>query len=82
MNEAVFKYLILYNYYFQICACPPEMILSANNRTCMCPTHNIKCIEHDVCIKKEQWYINFYIIHKYDSTNYSKIYTFFVLLNR
>ncbi|XP_067215016.1 vitellogenin receptor-like isoform X2 [Linepithema humile] len=41
-----------------ICACPPEMALSADNRTCIvptCPILTIKCSEHDVCIKPEQW---------------------------
>ncbi|XP_012218709.2 vitellogenin receptor-like [Linepithema humile] len=42
-----------------ICACPPRMVLSANNRTCTaqtaCPISEIKCSEHDVCIKQEQW---------------------------
>lgn len=47
--------------YFQICACPPGHVLSANNRTCTtptaCPIDEIKCSEHDVCITKTQWYI-------------------------
>lgn len=47
--------------HFQICACPPKMVLSSNNRTCIahtaCPINEIKCSEHDVCIKQEQWYI-------------------------
>lgn len=42
-----------------ICACPPGQMLSANNRTCSsqtaCPTDQVKCSEHDICIKRKQW---------------------------
>ncbi|GAB1865448.1 Putative vitellogenin receptor [Camponotus japonicus] len=42
-----------------ICACPPGMMLSANNRTCTlqsaCRTDEIKCSEHDICINRHQW---------------------------
>ncbi|XP_029163122.1 LOW QUALITY PROTEIN: vitellogenin receptor [Nylanderia fulva] len=42
-----------------ICACPPGKMLSANNRTCTsqsaCLTDEIKCSEHNVCIKRKQW---------------------------
>ncbi|XP_067215014.1 vitellogenin receptor-like [Linepithema humile] len=42
-----------------MCACPPRMVLGADKRTCIvstgCPMHKIKCSEHDVCIKPEQW---------------------------
>lgn len=46
--------------YFQICACPPGMMLSANNRTCIlqsadCRADEIKCSEHDICISRYQW---------------------------
>lgn len=45
--------------YFQICACPPGMMLSANNRTCTlqsaCLADEVKCSEHDICIKRQQW---------------------------
>ncbi|XP_020287801.1 vitellogenin receptor [Pseudomyrmex gracilis] len=42
-----------------ICACPPGMMLSANNHTCeilsICRDGEVKCIEHNICIKHEQW---------------------------
>ncbi|XP_050452085.1 vitellogenin receptor isoform X1 [Cataglyphis hispanica] len=42
-----------------ICACPPGMMLSANNRTCTlqsaCLADEVKCSEHDICIKRQQW---------------------------
>ncbi|XP_076632440.1 putative vitellogenin receptor yl isoform X1 [Colletes latitarsis] len=41
-----------------ICACPPDMMLSADNRTCIpqtaCNPGEIKCEEHDICIKLHQ----------------------------
>ncbi|XP_011863854.1 PREDICTED: vitellogenin receptor isoform X2 [Vollenhovia emeryi] len=40
------------------CACPPEMELSNDDRTCIshhkCPENEYKCSEHKLCIKKEQ----------------------------
>ncbi|XP_032678624.1 vitellogenin receptor-like [Odontomachus brunneus] len=42
-----------------LCACPPEMTLSADNHTCIvqytCSSGEIKCSEHDICIKWYQW---------------------------
>ncbi|XP_072743249.1 vitellogenin receptor isoform X2 [Anoplolepis gracilipes] len=42
-----------------ICACPPGMMLSANNRTCTlqtaCSADEVKCSEHDICIKRQKW---------------------------
>ena len=41
-----------------ICACPPDMMLNADNRTCSaqtaCKPGEIKCSEHDICIKLHQ----------------------------
>ncbi|OAD52717.1 Vitellogenin receptor [Eufriesea mexicana] len=41
-----------------ICACPPDMMLNVDNRTCSpqtaCNPGEIKCGEHDVCIKFHQ----------------------------
>nr|XP_012143749.1 PREDICTED: vitellogenin receptor [Megachile rotundata] len=41
-----------------ICACPPDMMLNADNRTCSpqtaCKAGEVKCSEHDVCIKMHQ----------------------------
>ncbi|XP_011062100.1 PREDICTED: vitellogenin receptor-like, partial [Acromyrmex echinatior] len=39
-----------------VCACPPGMSLSSNNRTCVvyeCSKNEFKCGEHNVCIQKE-----------------------------
>ncbi|KYN07112.1 Vitellogenin receptor, partial [Cyphomyrmex costatus] len=39
-----------------VCACPPGMALSNNNRTCIvheCPKNEFKCSEHNICIQKE-----------------------------
>lgn len=45
---------------FQICACPPDMMLNIDNRKCnsqtACNTGEIKCGEHDKCIKSYQRY--------------------------
>lgn len=45
---------------FQICACPPDMMLNIDNRKCnsqtTCNTGEIKCGEHDKCIKSYQRY--------------------------
>ncbi|XP_032691228.1 vitellogenin receptor-like isoform X2 [Odontomachus brunneus] len=47
------------SYISYICACPPEMMLSADNHTCSsqsaCPPGQLKCSEHDICIKRQQW---------------------------
>ncbi|XP_033360743.1 vitellogenin receptor isoform X1 [Bombus vosnesenskii] len=41
-----------------ICACPPDMMLDVDNRTCTlqtaCNAGEIKCGEHDICIKSHQ----------------------------
>nr|XP_034189705.1 vitellogenin receptor isoform X1 [Osmia lignaria] len=49
---------LLSNSRSHICACPPNMMLSVDNRTCSlqtaCKEGEVKCSEHDVCIKQHQ----------------------------
>ncbi|KAG7204450.1 hypothetical protein KM043_004885 [Ampulex compressa] len=41
-----------------VCACPPGTMLAANNQTCVahsaCDMDEVKCSEHDICIKLHQ----------------------------
>ncbi|KOX76539.1 Vitellogenin receptor [Melipona quadrifasciata] len=49
---------LLSNSHSYLCACPPDMMLNVDNRTCSpqtaCNAGEIKCSEHDVCIKFDQ----------------------------
>ncbi|XP_053978841.1 vitellogenin receptor isoform X2 [Hylaeus volcanicus] len=49
---------LLSNLRSHICACPPDMMLSEDNRTCIaqtaCESGEVKCREHDKCIKLHQ----------------------------
>ncbi|KOC62359.1 Vitellogenin receptor [Habropoda laboriosa] len=49
---------LLSNPHSYICACPPDMMLNGDNRTCSpqtaCKPGEVKCGEHDICIKSYQ----------------------------
>lgn len=49
---------LLSNPHTHICACPPDMMLNVDNRTCStqtaCNPGEVKCGEHDICIKLDQ----------------------------
>lgn len=49
---------LLSNINSHICACPPDMMLNVDNRTCSpqtaCQAGEVKCSEHNVCIKLRQ----------------------------
>lgn len=46
------------NLHSHICACPPDMVLLEDNRTCspqfLCYAGEMKCRQHDLCIKLQQ----------------------------